>query len=139
MYTQDVNELTISGHVNQAPWLHGDADDLLVCEFVLAHTTHAYDRGSWEQQHYNVIAYGRVAEAFGERHKTGQVVVITGELELQLKDTLIGPLPYISITAHRIITVDGSLNPAAAAVAPDSHVELQQTVLGPIPHPRADR
>jgi len=136
MYTQDINELTISGHVNQPPVLQGDPDDLPACTFVLTHTTHAYAREGWEQQHYNVTAYGKIGVAFAARHQVGQVVVITGELDLQLRDTLIGPLPYVSIIAHRIITVDGPLNPAACAAAPDTQVELQQTAIGPVPHTR---
>jgi hypothetical protein len=35
-------------------------------------------------------------------------------LELEIQDTLIGPLPAISITAHRIIPVDRLHNPATA-------------------------
>jgi hypothetical protein len=107
MYTQDINELTISGHVNHPPQLQGDPEDLPGCQFVLTHTTHAVDRDGWEQQHYNVIAYGSTGVAFLGRHRAGQVVVITGELDLQLQDTLIGPLPAITVIAHRIITVDG--------------------------------
>jgi hypothetical protein len=113
MYTQDVNELTISGHVTQAPQLHDDQ----VYTFVLNHSTHAYDRGGWEQQHYDVVAYGALGETFADRHQAGQVVVIMGELDLQPQDTLIGTLPYIRIIAHRIITVDGPLNAAAHAAA----------------------
>jgi primosomal replication protein N len=139
MYTQDINELTISGHVNEAPRLQGDPDDLPACTFVLTHTTHAYDRNGWEQQHYNVTAYGQIAAAFADRHQPGQVIVITGELDLQLRDTLIGALPHVSIVAHRIITVDGPLNPAASAAAPDSTVELQQTAIGPVPLTAAER
>jgi len=134
MYTQDINELTISGHVNQPPRLHGDPDLMSVCEFVLTHTTHAYDRKRWEQHHYNVTAYHKLGQAFANRHQPGQVVVITGQIELQLQDTLIGTLPAVSIIAHRIITVDGPLNPAASAAAPDTQVEqLQQTAIGPVP------
>jgi hypothetical protein len=75
--------------------------------------------------------------AFAKRHQPGQVVVITGELDLQLQDTLIGPLPAISIVAHQIITVDGALNAAATAAAPDTIVELAHTAIGPVPHTRA--
>jgi hypothetical protein len=137
VYTQDLNGLTISGHVVQPPHLQGDPEDLPPCDFVLTHTTHAYDRMGWEQQHYNVIAYGRVGVAFAKRHQPGQVVVITGELDLQLQDTLIGPLPAISIVAHSIVLVDGPLNAAATAAAPDAIVELAHTAIGPVPHTRA--
>jgi hypothetical protein len=44
------------------------------------------------------------------------------------------PAPDVSIIAHRIITVDGPLNPAASAAAPDDcDIELEQAALGPIP------
>lgn len=92
---------------------------------LLTHTNHAYDRGGWEQHHYNVTVHDRIAEAFAERYQPGQVIVITGQLDLQLQDTLIGPLPYISIVARRIVTVDGPLNSAASAAAPNSAVQLQ--------------
>jgi hypothetical protein len=137
MRTQDINELTISGHVTQPPAAQGDPDDA-VYRFVLRHTTHAWDRGGWEQHHYNVIAYGQLGEAFANRHQPGQTIIVMGELDLQLADTLIGTLPSVSIVAHRIITVDGELNPAAHAAAPDSDIELKQTQLGPVPN-HADR
>jgi hypothetical protein len=113
--------LTITAHVNHPPRLQGDPDDLPGCEFVLTHTTHAVDRDGWEQQHYNVTAYGSTGVAFLARHQAGQVIVITSELDLP-------------IVAHRIITVDGPLNPAASAAAPDNAVALQHTALGPVPH-----
>ena len=54
-----------------------------------------------------------------------------------MQDTLIGPLPAISIIAHRIVLVDGPLNAAATAAAPDAIVELAHTAIGPVPHTRA--
>jgi hypothetical protein len=69
-------------------------------------------------------------------HQAGQVVVITGELDLQLHDTLIGPLPAITIVAHQIITVDGPLNPAVSATAPHTDAEPRQTAIGPVPAER---
>jgi hypothetical protein len=140
MYTQDVNELTISGHVNEAPRLDDDSDVISVCRFVLTHTTHAIrQRPTWEQQHYTVTAYDKVAETFTERHQPGQVVVITGELDLQIQATLIGPLPAVSIIAHRIVPVDGPLNPAASIAVPDPQHELAHTAIGPVPHTQTGR
>jgi hypothetical protein len=43
------------------------------------------------------------------------------------------------MVANRIITVDGPLNRAASAGAPETDVELQQTAVGPVPHTRAGR
>jgi hypothetical protein len=85
---------------------------------------------------YNVCAYDKVAEDFTDRHRPGQVVVITGELDLQIQATLIGPLPAVSIVAHRIVLVDGPLNPAASIAVPDPQLELAQTAIGPVPHTR---
>jgi hypothetical protein len=36
-------------------------------------------------------------------------------LELEIHDTLLGPLPAISVTAHRIIPIDKPRNAAATA------------------------
>lgn len=66
----------------------------------------------------------RVAATFTERHQPGQVIVISGELDLQIQATLIGPLPAITIIAHRIVLVDGPLNPSASITVPDPQLEL---------------
>jgi hypothetical protein len=140
MYTQHINELTISGHVNERPRLDEDTDVISVCRFVLTHTTHAIrQRPTWERQHYNVCAYDKDAETFCDRHQPGQVVVITGELDLQIQATLIGPLPAVSIIAQRIVLVDGPLNPAASIAVPDPQLELAHTTIGPVPHTRTCR
>jgi hypothetical protein len=123
---------TGSAPVNQFPKQQAESGEIgrsqaPFDEFVLSHTTQAYDRGGWEQHHYNVTAYGKISEAFANRHQPGQVIVITGELDLQLQDTLIGTLPHVSIVANRIITVDGPLNRAASAGAPETDVELQHS------------
>ena len=42
---------------------------------------------------------------------TGQIVTISGELDQELQDTLIGPPPAVSIIAHRIVLREAPLNP----------------------------
>jgi hypothetical protein len=106
MSIQDVNHLTISGHVNQPPRRDDDGDAIASCEFVLTHASHGTNPGS--EQHYRVIAHDPVAEAFAARYEPGQAVIVMGRLELEIHDTLLGPLPAISITAHRIIPINGS-------------------------------
>jgi hypothetical protein len=64
----DVNELAISGHVEHEPRLHEDDDRGCVCEFVLTHTT----TSPWEQQRYNVQAYGELGESYATSWQPGQ-------------------------------------------------------------------
>ena len=97
----DVNELAISGHVEHQPTLREDDDRRHVCEFVLTHTTHG-PLGRWEQQRYNVQAYGELAPYYATNWQPGQAIVINGRLEHHLCDTLAGPLPNVLIVAHSI-------------------------------------
>jgi hypothetical protein len=83
----DVNELAISGHVEHEPRLREGDDRGCVCEFVLTHTT----TSPWEQQRYNVQAYGELAEYYATSWQPGQAIVINGRLEHHLCDTLTGP------------------------------------------------
>jgi hypothetical protein len=136
MSIQDVNHLTISGHVNQPPHLVDDGDAIASCEFVLTHTTHGSHRGS-QQQHYRVIAHNPVAEAFAARHEPGQAVIVMGRLELEIHDTLLGPLPAISITAHRIIPIDKPRNPATTATG--AQQVLAHSAIRPARQPQRSR
>jgi hypothetical protein len=119
MSIQDVNHLTISGHVHQPPQPDDDdsaGDAIASCQFVLTHTTHSASPGA-QQQHYRVIVHDDVAEAFAAHYEPGQMVIVMGRLELEIHDTLIGPLPAISIIAHRIILVDRPTNQATTSTA----------------------
>ena len=97
----DVNELAISGHVEHEPRLREDDDREHVCEFVLTHTTTS-PSGHWEQQRYNVQAYGELGEHYATNWQPGQAIIINGRLEHHLCDTLAGPLPSVLIVAHCI-------------------------------------
>jgi hypothetical protein len=94
----DVNELAISGHVEHEPRLREDSDRGVWCEFVLTHTT----TSPWEQQRYNIQAYGELGEYYATNWQPSPVIVINGRLEHHLCDTLAGPLPNICIVAHSI-------------------------------------
>jgi hypothetical protein len=138
MSIQDVNHLTISGHVNQPPRLHDDGDAIASCEFVLTHASHGTSPGS--EQHYRVIAHDPVAEAFAARHEPDQAVIVMGRLELEIHDTLLGPLPAISITAHRIIPIDKPRNPATAVTtAAGAQQVLAHSAIRPARLPQRDR
>ena len=102
----DVNELAISGHVEHEPTLREDDDHEQVCEFVLTHTTTNPYGQRWEQQTYNVHAYGELGEYYADHWQPGQAIVINGRLEGHVCDTLAGPLPAICIVAH---TIDDTL------------------------------
>lgn len=138
MSIQDVNHLTISGHVNNPPHLHDDSDAITSCQFVLTHTGHSTNSDS-KPQHYRVIAHDTVAEAFAARHDPGQRVIVMGRLDLETQDTLIGPLPAISITAHRIIPIDTPRAPATASTATDPQQILAHSAIGPVRRPQRSR
>jgi glutamate synthase domain-containing protein 3 len=102
----DVNELSISGHVEHEPTLREDDDRDHVCEFVLTHTTGLC--GRWERQRYNIQAYGQLGEYYAANWQPGQAIVIDGRLEQHVCDTLAGPIPSTCIVAH---CIDDTLGP----------------------------
>jgi len=139
MSIQDVNHLTISGHVYQPPRLDDDGDAIASCEFVLTHTGHSTNSDS-AQQHYRVSAHDDVAAAFAARYQPGQKVIVLGRLNLEIHDTLLGPLPAISITAHRILPIDTPRNPASTAItAGDPQQVLAHSATGSGRGPRRSR
>jgi len=64
--------------------------------------------GHWELQHYNIQAYGQLAEHYAANWQPGQAIVIDGRLEYRVCDTLAGPLPNVWIVAH---SIDPTLGP----------------------------
>jgi hypothetical protein len=115
-----------------------DGDAIASCEFVLTHASHGTSPGS--EQHYRVIAHDPVAEAFAARHEPGQMVIVLGRLELEIHDTLLGPLPAISITAHRIIPTDKPRNPATTAnTAAGAQQVLAHSAIRPVRRPQRSR
>jgi hypothetical protein len=64
----DVNELSISGHVQHQPVAREDHDGEHVYEFVLTHTTLSLS-GGWEQQSNNVQAYGQLGKHYAEHNE----------------------------------------------------------------------
>jgi single-stranded DNA-binding protein len=120
MYSQDLNQLTISGRVRSEPTLHQFDDGDIACEFVLTHSTDHYQTGDWELQYYNVSIWGQAAEAFADGFEIDQRIVVTGRLDAVYDQTLTGYQPIVSIIANRIITTDPTPDPAAS----DAQLEL---------------
>jgi len=106
MTTQDLNQLTISGHVHSQPVLHefDDADNAYT--FTLSHSTDHHQSGHWELQLYHVSVWQPASQAFIEHFQLGQRVAITGRLDCAYHETLTGYQPVVSIIAERIITLD---------------------------------
>jgi single-stranded DNA-binding protein len=102
----DVNALAISGHVEHEPTLREDDDHMIICEFVLTHTTTNRYGNRWERQRYNVQAGGELGEYITASWQPGQAIVINGRLEYRQVDALAGPLPSVWIVAH---TIDDTL------------------------------
>ena len=120
MYTQDLNQLTISGRVRSEPRLHRFDDGDIACEFVLTLSTDHYQTGDWELQYYNVSIWGQAAAAFAESFQIDQRIVVTGRLDAVYDQTLTGYQPIVSIIANRIITTD----PMPDQAASDAQLEL---------------
>jgi single-stranded DNA-binding protein len=74
----DVNQLTISGHVQREPELSEEHDGVSVCRFVLSHAVGDHESGHWELQLYHVNIYGPLGQSFASTHQPGQKVIITG-------------------------------------------------------------
>ena len=108
MYSQDLNELTISGHVHSQPVLHEFDDDDNAYTFTLSHSTDHHQTGHWELQLYQVSIWQPASEAFIEHFQLGQRVAITGRLDCVCHETLTGYQPVVSIIAERIITLHDS-------------------------------
>jgi hypothetical protein len=66
MTTQDLNQLTISGHVRSEPQLHRYDDGDIACTLTLTHTTDHHQSGHWELQLYHVSLWGDAAVDFAE-------------------------------------------------------------------------
>jgi single-stranded DNA-binding protein len=99
----DLNELSISGHVEHQPELGEDHHGEQVCEFVLTH--HAVSCGIWMLERYTVEAYGQLGQNYATNWQPGQAIIVDGRLEYRDCDTLAGPLASITIIAHHIATL----------------------------------
>ncbi len=122
MYSQDLNQLTISGRVRSELKLHRYDDGDFACEFVLTHSTDHYQTGNWELQYYNVHIWGQAAQTFADSFEVDQRIVVTGRLDSIYEQTLTGYQPLVSIIANRIITIDGPADP----VANDAQLDLDE-------------
>jgi single-stranded DNA-binding protein len=110
MTSFDVNQLTISGCVENDPELQEHPDCGSVCTFVLTHTTEPPDpeHFSAEIQFYNVAIYGPLGESFMATFKPGLRIIINGRLDCEHQQTLTGYQPTASILADSIITLHGT-------------------------------
>jgi single-stranded DNA-binding protein len=118
MTTQDLNSLTISGHVHSQPELHEYDDGDSACTFTLTHTTDHHQSGHWELQLYQVSVWQPASHTFIEHFALGQRVAITGRLDCVCHETLTGYQPVVSIIAERIITLHDSPQDASTDQLP---------------------
>jgi single-stranded DNA-binding protein len=108
MTAQDLNQVTISGHIHSQPQLHEYNDGDSAYTFTLTHTTDHHESGHWELQLYSVSIWQPASHAFIEHFAVGQRVAITGRLDCVCHETLTGYQPVVSIIAERIITLHPS-------------------------------
>jgi single-stranded DNA-binding protein len=111
---QDLNQLTISGHVRSEPQLHRYDDGDIACTLTLSHTTDHHDSAHWELQLYHVSLWGDVAADFAETFELGQRIVVTGRLDCVHQRTLTGYQSVVSIIAERIITMPATVDETSA-------------------------
>jgi single-stranded DNA-binding protein len=114
MTMQDLNQLTISGHVRSEPQLHRYDDGDIACTLTLSHTTDHHESGHWELQLYHVSLWGDVAVDFAETFESGQRIVVTGRLDCVHQQTLTGYQSVVSIIAERIITMPATVEDTSA-------------------------
>ena len=117
MTTSDVNQLTISGHVEREPELQEYPGCGSVCTFVLTHTREHEESGHWELQFYNVAAYGPLGESFAATFHGGQRVVIIGRLDCEHEQTLLGYRPLASVIADSILVIHGTADDSSSVDA----------------------
>ncbi len=108
MTTQDLNQVTISGHVHSRPDLYRFEDGDEAYTFTLTHTTDHHESGHWELQLYSVSIWQPTSDAFIEQFELGQRVAVTGRLDCVCHQTLTGYQPIVSIIAEHIITLHDS-------------------------------
>ena len=106
MARQDLNALTISGHVHSEPELHQFDDGDKAYTFVLAHTTDHHHSGHWELQFYTVSIWAPFGKPFIDTVQIGQRIVVTGRLDSVYHETFTGYQPIVSIIAERVITTN---------------------------------
>jgi hypothetical protein len=98
---EDINQLTVSGHIEHDLELYEDDYGQWVCRFVLTHTTTHYETGHWELQYYDVTLYG--ARPFAHRYRPRQTILVSGQLDHPAGRTQ----PRPAIKAHRITIAHG--------------------------------
>jgi len=112
----DINELTISGHIEHPPELREDYDGL-VCEFVLTHIRACPDSGHWQLHHYSVAIYGQRAQVFADTYHPDEMVVIAGRLDCHHRRIQDGYEPIATIIADTIATAHGPAQDSSQADA----------------------
>ena len=72
---------------------------------MLIHTREHEESEHWELQFYNVAAYGPLGESFAATFHSGQRIVITGRLDCEHEQTLLGFRPLASVIADSILVI----------------------------------
>jgi single-stranded DNA-binding protein len=108
MTIQDLNQVTISGHIHSQPGLHEFDDGDSAYTFTLTHTTDHHQTGDWELQLYSVSIWQPASHTFIEQFELGQRVAITGQLDCVCRETLTGYQSIVSVIAEHIIALHDS-------------------------------
>ena len=125
MHRSELNELTISGYVEQEPTID-EQDGQCCCELVLTHSLYSEHDGGWLLGFFTIRIWGELGEQIAEAWQPRQVIVVTGYLDYELHDTLAGPVPKVTILATHVLAT------GLRQTDEPSGYELQHSPAGPV-------
>jgi hypothetical protein len=125
MLSDELNELTISGYVEQEPTTV-EQDGTRCWELVLTHSIYSDRDERWLLGFFTIRIWGQLGEDVAQAWQPRQVIVVTGHLDYELHDTLAGPMPKVTILATHIL-----ITGLRQGDEPTGY-ELQDTPAGPI-------
>jgi single-stranded DNA-binding protein len=125
MLRSELNEVPISGYVEQQPTMHEQHGESC-CELVLTHSIPSERDEGWMLGFFTIRVWGKLAQDVAETWQPRQVIVVTGHLDYELHDTPAGPMPKVTILATQVLATG-----LRQTDEPNGY-ELHDTLAGPI-------
>jgi single-stranded DNA-binding protein len=102
MPSNELNEVTISGYVEQRPTIL-EYDGESCCELVLTHSIPSDRDEGGALAFFTIRVWGELAQNVADAWQPRQVIVVCGHLDYELHDTLAGPMPKVTILATQVL------------------------------------
>jgi single-strand DNA-binding protein len=90
-----VNKVILSGRLTKDPQVRVTQSQKDVCQFTIAVDRYVGD-GKKEADFFNVVVWGKVAEACGNNLEKGQAVIVDGRLQNRSYDDKQGQKRYVT-------------------------------------------